>query len=126
MADEPTILIALPNTELAELKAALPAGSARRRAVGSADGATAGDLGLTTAIVIVTVPVIHALAVWLAKRRTSDSHEEALEFERDADGSVRITVRRTSRGTSSSPPSAATVEALRSQLSEITGLLDPR
>ena len=106
----------LAEIDLMELEEELPDGAVERVPAELADGGVHGDLGLTAAVVILGAATIHALAVWLAKHRTRTQDELDLQFERDADGTVRLNVRSRLGHSASTPPDAATVEALRSRL----------
>ena len=77
-----------------------------------------GDLGLTTAIVLLSIPALKGLVAYLAYRHRGTSFERTVEYE-DPDGRrVKETVRW--RDTSSEPVDAALAE----QLGTATGI-DP-
>lgn len=111
--------IELSYNDLVDLKAALPAGSVTRQPAGRTSPFRHGDLGLIVAVVLLTPPVIHALAVWLAKRRVFESEEESLTIEKGPDGTLRLTMHKYTTGTTSAPPSPAVVEALQAQLAQL-------
>lgn len=75
-----------------------------------------GDLGLTVAVVVVTAAAVHGLSVFLAKRRVESLRSSTLSLEKLPDGTVRLNISELSRGTSSEPPDASVVEALKAQL----------
>jgi hypothetical protein len=112
----------LAEIDLMELEEELPEGAVERVPAELADGGVHGDLGLTAAVVILGAATVHALAVWLAKRRTRTQDELDLQFERSADGTVRLNVRSRLGHSASTPPDEAVVKALQSRLD---ALLNP-
>jgi hypothetical protein len=112
----------LAEIDLMELEEDLPEGAVERVPPELANGGVHGDLGLTAAVVILGAATVHALAVWLAKRRTRTEDELDLRFERDADGTIRLDVRSRVGRSASTPPDEAGVKALQSRLD---ALLNP-
>jgi hypothetical protein len=66
---------------------------------------------------------VHGLSVWLAKRRVTDIRTSGLEFEKSADGAVKLKITQTSQGTMSEMPDSKVVEALKTQLNDVMGAL---
>lgn len=83
MKDQKTLQVAgLSELDLLELEEELPHGAVERPPENVADGGEHGDLGLTTAIVILSAAAIHGLSVWLAKRSQEKSTVEDLSITR--------------------------------------------
>jgi hypothetical protein len=126
MPDAPTLRIEeLDDIDVMELEEELPAGTVETVADTSSSGGLHGELGLATVAVLLTTPAIHALAVWLAKRRSGTQDEEDLTLERRSDGTIILRMRGKRRNWSSAPPDGTIVEALRSRLEAFLGPSGP-
>jgi hypothetical protein len=108
----------LSEIEILELQEELPNGTVTTEDSGGGSTTDHGDLGLTTAIVILSAAAIHGLAVWLAKRRVQTAFlMDASMKETPAERVWTIHVEKT--GALSEPPSPEVVEALQSRLSDL-------
>jgi hypothetical protein len=123
MTDRSKLQIAsLSELDLLELEEELPSGAVERQIENVADTGQHGDLGLTTAIVILSAAAIHGLAVWMAKRRGEIASTDDVSVEQCPDGSITLRMRRESRGRISDAPDPAVVKALQTQLSTLLPL----
>lgn len=118
-SDATRMKILLSNSDLTDLKSALPDGSVTRQRTGQTNRFRAGDLSVAEAFIVLTPTVVHALAVWMAKQRTKGFREEDMKISKAADGSWCITINTRSEGHTSAPPPPATVEALRAKLTQL-------
>ncbi len=112
----------LTEVDLLELEELCPEMMKRSQAEGLS-GTQHGDLGLTAAVVIVTIAVVQGLAVWMAKRRVKDIRTSNVSFEKLPDGTVRMNASQMSSGTLSESPDPQVVQALKTQLSEFLQLV---
>ena len=112
-------IVGLSEIELLELEELLPDSEMERLRDESLPRTEHGDLGLTAAVVIVTAAMVHALSVWLAKRRVEDIKESNLSLEKLPDGTIRLNVTQMSRGAVSESPDAQVVESLKAQMLDV-------
>ena len=121
MTSVPELMIAgIEPIEAMELSEDLPEGSVRLSSIAEAPRPAASEHGepltLTAAVVAITVPAIHALATWLAKRRISTTQEQELRLERWPDGRTVLTIRGQFHQTATEPADPAVVESFAGQL----------
>lgn len=78
----------IDRVDLMALKEELPPGSVAQTEPSAPVGATdrVGDLGLTAAIVIVSIAAIDALALWMAKRHIEAKDRQRVKFKKGPDG----------------------------------------
>lgn len=112
-------IVGASELELLELEEVFADGTVTRRPREAGSSAEHGDLGLTAATVIVTTAALHALAVWLAKRRVEDVRSSGLSIETRPDGTFVLNLTQMSRGKLSESPDPKVVEGLRTQLSSV-------
>lgn len=80
------------------------------------------DLGLTAAIVIVSVTAINGLSIWLAKRRKTEKDVTDITLVKDSKGNCVLRYHQSAEKSVSESPDPAVVKAIQGRLTELLQL----
>jgi hypothetical protein len=113
----------LLDIDVLEMEEQLPEGAVQSAPAPSSDGtADYHDLGLTAAIVIVSVAAINGLSVWLAKRRSTEKDVTDITLVKDSQGGCVLKYRRSTDTSVSESPDPAVVKAIQGRLEDLLQL----
>jgi hypothetical protein len=105
--------------ELLELKEELPPGAVLTRSAEAIEVPDHGDASVGTAVIVLGVEAIQALALWLAKRRVKAESLAECTMERTADGGTIVHFTQYKKDSVSDAPAPDTVSAIAAGLSNI-------
>jgi hypothetical protein len=109
----------LSDIDVLELEEDLPPGSLREEPTERASGGDHADFGVISAVVLISVASINALSLWLARRHTKETAEIELSIDVRPDQSWTLHCRQSGDRETIEPPSAETVAAFRTKLTEL-------